>query len=139
MRISLGFSAALTPVLPRMATARAAKTMVSRELLVIGTSTHWGRSRASQRANEATDGGGVLARPQLGGGRPRALAAFVERPQAARSNRRYDYSIGAYSMGRQWKENYKYLRFVEYDTPNCPPTGVERLCRPPPWPDDRRP
>jgi hypothetical protein len=33
------------------------------------------------------------ARPQLGvGGRP-ALAAFVERPQADCSNRRYDYSI----------------------------------------------
>src|SRR5262245_13347306 len=133
MRISLGFSAALTPVLHRTATISAAKTMVGRELLVIGTSTHWGRGRASQGAKEATDGGGVLARPQLGGGRPRALAAFVERPQAARSNRRYHYPIGAYSMARQWKENYKYLRFGESDALNCPPAGIERLCRPPPW------
>jgi hypothetical protein len=30
----------------------------------------------------------------LARGRPRALAAFVERPQAACSNRRYIYSLG---------------------------------------------
>jgi hypothetical protein len=48
-----------------------------------------------------TDGGGIVsARHQRGdGGEPRALAAFVKRPQAARSNRRYFYSIKDISDG----------------------------------------
>jgi hypothetical protein len=50
---------------------------------------------ALSRSTRLVEGGIHSTRRQRGNGAgPRALAAFVQRPQAASSNRRYFYSLG---------------------------------------------
>src|SRR5262249_38262658 len=51
--------------------------------------------RPRSRAGRPVDEGGIFCPPSAWrGGGPRALAAFVKRPQAACSNRRYIYFLG---------------------------------------------
>src|SRR6516225_10704075 len=94
MRISLGASAANTFGL---ATSPARRTVVNTERRgnrVMINSNRFMRStlRVSRRRGDQRWRGFLPAGRQARGG-PRALAAFVKRPQAARSNRRYIYSL----------------------------------------------
>src|SRR5262249_45415404 len=61
--------------------------------------------RPRSRAGRPVDEGGIFCPPSAWrGGGPRALAAFVKRPQAACSNRRYIYFLGSPTRGVN--ENY---------------------------------
>src|SRR5438552_1115777 len=96
MRISLGLSAALAPPPGSKPAARAAARIERRENednRVMMTSIRYTAialpQSESRRLATTTMEAGLFARRQLGDGAgPGVLAAFVKRPQAARSNRR---------------------------------------------------
>src|SRR5947209_13606193 len=86
MRISFGLSAAMSAVGSRPAnnTEPSKDRLEKMDMSVL----HWRHACAWPGLMEA----GKKARRQLRLGGAHALAAFLKRPQADRSNRRYDYS-----------------------------------------------
>src|ERR1700683_1137581 len=90
MRISLGFAAARA----RRSGTKPAAAPISKPRRESMTTSGIGIGPAHQRRATADVEAGNLSPPSARRrGRPRALAAFIQRPQAARSNRRYFYSL----------------------------------------------
>src|SRR5947209_6094270 len=86
MRISFGLSAARSAV--GSSPANSVEAMRERRVKMDMCVLHWRHACAWPRLMEA----GKKARRQLCLGGAHALAAFLKRPQADRSNRRYEYS-----------------------------------------------
>src|SRR6516164_2229116 len=103
MRISLGLSAARSCVLGSRASASVAARSERRDNSVMTTSMRLNLDRGRAREGRLMKAG-FFARRHWRGGGPRALAAFVKRPQAACSNRRYIYFLGSPTRGVN--ENY---------------------------------
>src|ERR1700730_7473682 len=96
MRTSLGLSTAESDAAGNATASREDARKTRREITVMTTSMTTGPGRVRHRALPGLMNAGFLARRQLGeGGGPRALAAFIERPQAACSNRRCTYFLGS--------------------------------------------
>src|SRR5688572_17494868 len=112
MRISLGLSCANSAVLGTRPTKSAEARIERRDQKAMITSTH----RAAitpKRGGRIDEKAGVFktTRPRLmaTGRAPTALAAFVKRPQAARSNRRYVLKLKGY-FGASMKWNGKFRK-----------------------------